>query len=47
MSDYADMSDDELKEMEERLYDEEVAGDDVWFERDQILREMNRRGMMA
>lgn len=32
-----------LVEYEQRLYDEEVAGEDTWFERDQILWELNRR----
>lgn len=41
----ADMSDDELWSEEERLYDLEVEGYDVWFERDQILWEINRRNL--
>jgi len=28
---------------EERLYDDEVAGEDIWFERDQVLWELNLR----
>lgn len=46
-SEYADLTDDQLRELEERLYDDEVAGEDTWFQRDQILWEMNRRGLMA
>jgi hypothetical protein len=38
-------SDDQLREYEERLYNDEVHGADVWFERDQVLQEMNRRNM--
>jgi hypothetical protein len=46
-TDYADMSDDGLRAYEEYLYDIEVIdGADVWHERDQVLWEMNRRGMM-
>ena len=42
---WSDWTDEALLEYEERLYDQEVAGDDVWFERDQVIREMNRRGL--
>ena len=45
-TDFSEMSDDELRETEERLYDAERDGEDTWFERDQVLWEMNRRGMM-
>lgn len=44
MSDYAAMSDAQLLALEEYLYDEELGGVDTWFERDQVLWEMNRRG---
>ena len=33
----------QLKQLEERLYDREVDGEDVWFERDQVLNELIRR----
>ena len=33
----------QLKELEERLYDMELNGDDVWFERDQVLWEITFR----
>ena len=33
-----------LKALEEYLYDCEVRGEDVWFLRDQILKELNSRG---
>jgi len=33
----------QLKELEERLYDLELDGEDVWFERDQVLWELIRR----
>lgn len=42
---YADLTDDELRELEESLYDSEIAGNDTWFQRDQVLWEMNWRGM--
>lgn len=45
-SEYADMTDEQLMALEEGLYDMEVAGADVWFERDKILWEMNDRGLM-
>ena len=35
----------QLKELEERLYDLEVNGEDVWFERDQVLWEIHFRGI--
>jgi hypothetical protein len=41
---YADWTTEALKEYEERLYDDEVAGEDTWFDRDQVLWELNRRG---
>jgi hypothetical protein len=41
---YADWTTEALKEYEERLYDRELEGEDVWFERDQVvLWELNRR----
>lgn len=40
---YANMTDEELVAYEERLY--EVDGDDVWYIRDQVLWEMNWRGL--
>jgi hypothetical protein len=46
MTDYAAMTDQELIALEEYLYDKEVEGDDTWAERDQVLWEMNRRGLM-
>lgn len=46
MSDYSALTDDQLMALEERLYDDELDGVDTWFERDQILWEMNSRGLM-
>ena len=43
---YENLTDDELRKLEEQLYDAEHDGADTWFERDQVLWEMNRRGMM-
>lgn len=40
---FADWSDDDLRDYEESLYDREVGGEDVWFERNAVLWEMNRR----
>ena len=40
---YADWTTEALKEYESRLYSEEVAGEDTWFDRDQVLWELNRR----
>jgi hypothetical protein len=40
------MTDEQLLAIEESLYDDEVLGEDNWYERDQILWEMNRRGLM-
>lgn len=42
---WADWTDAQLKAFEERLYDREVDGEDCWFLRDQVLNEMNRRGL--
>ena len=43
--DFENMTDEQLRDYEWRLYDREVEGEDTWFERDQVLWEMNRRGM--
>ena len=43
MTDYSTWTTDRLKDLEEYLYDREVEGDDTWYERDQILNELNRR----
>jgi hypothetical protein len=40
---FADWSLEFLIDYEQRLYDDEVAGEDTWFERDQVLWELNRR----
>ena len=40
---YEDWTTEDLKELEDTLYDDEVAGLDVWFQRDQIINELNRR----
>jgi hypothetical protein len=41
---YADWSTEALRDYEQRLYAEEVAGDeDNWFERDKVLWELGRR----
>ena len=45
--DYSDMTDDELIALEESYYDMEVEGEDTWYERDQLLWEMNRRGLCS
>lgn len=42
---YAHLTDAELTALEERLYDDEIDGEDTWFERDQVLWEMNSRRM--
>jgi len=44
--DYDDLSTwttEALRNYEERLYDQERDGEDTWFERDQVLWELNRR----
>ena len=44
--DYDDLSTwttEALRNYEERLYDQECDGEDTWFERDQVLWELNRR----
>ena len=38
-------SDEALIEYEERLYDEECEGGNTWEVRDEVLWEMNRRGL--
>ena len=43
---YAELTDDQLVALEESLYDDECDGRDTWAERDQVLWEMNRRGLM-
>lgn len=40
---FEDWSTESLKEYEQSLYDDEVCGADVWFERDQVLNELNYR----
>lgn len=42
---FSDWSDQALLEYEERLYDDEIGGNDTWAERDAVLWEMNRRGL--
>lgn len=44
---YERMTDEQLREYEEYLYDEERDGEDTWAERDQVLWEMNMRGMCS
>lgn len=40
---FADWTTEALIEYEQGLYDDEVRGEDTWFERDQVLWELNRR----
>ena len=40
-------SDLELMEYEQVLYEREVRGEDTWDERSQVLREMNKRGLLC
>lgn len=40
---FVDWSTEALVEYEQRLYDDEITGEDTWFERDQVLWELNRR----
>lgn len=42
---FAEWSDKDLLDYEERLYDFELEGEDTWEERDKVLWEMNRRGL--
>ena len=44
---YQDLTDEQLIALEESLYDDEVSGHDTWAERDQLLWEMNRCGLMG
>ena len=37
------MTYDQLLAWEQYLYDQEMNGEDTWFERDQVLWEINRR----
>lgn len=41
--DLANLSNEQLLTLEESLYDLEVEGMDIWFERDQILNEIRKR----
>jgi hypothetical protein len=43
---WAGYTDEQLIDLEESLYDREVDGEDVWYLRDRVLWEMNRRGLM-
>ena len=45
MNEYADMTTKQLKNLEEWMYDQEVAGEDYWFERDKILWELAKRDL--
>lgn len=38
-----EMTTEELKDLEEWMYDDAVKGEDNWFERDKILIELNKR----
>jgi hypothetical protein len=40
---YSDWTTEQMLEYEQRLYDDEFAGEDTWFDRDQVLQELNRR----
>lgn len=40
---YQEMTTDELNALEEFMYDCECDGLDMWFERDKVLQELNRR----
>ncbi len=42
---YADWATEALEEYEQHLYDQEIAGEDTWFERDQVLWELNLRSL--
>lgn len=41
---YADWTTEALVEYEQSLYDDEVAGEDTWHTRDQVIWELNQRG---
>lgn len=43
--DWSDWTDEALLAYEERLYDEKIEGADTWELRDQVLWEINRRGL--
>jgi len=43
---YADLTEEQLIALEQRLYDDEFDGADTWADRDEVLWEMNRRGLM-
>jgi hypothetical protein len=43
MKPYSEWTTEQLNSLEERLYDDECAGFDTWFERDKVLIELNRR----
>jgi len=43
---FDDMTDEQLVDLEQSLYEDEVHGDGDWFQRDRVLWEMNRRGLM-
>ena len=45
-TEWAYWTDEQLREYEEWLYDQEIAGEDTWADRDQVLWEMNRRGLL-
>lgn len=45
--DFSGWSTESLRDYEERLYDAEVGGDDTWFERDQVLWELNARPVIG
>ena len=38
-----DMTIEELKDLEEMLYDMEVSGVNCWFERDKVIWELQKR----
>lgn len=43
---WSNWTDEALLEYEERLYDQERDGEDTWAERDEVLWEINRRGIL-
>lgn len=43
---FAKFTDEQLRNYEETLYDAALDGGDTWHERDRVLWEMNRRGLM-
>ena len=43
---WADWTDDQLRDYEHRLFDDEQNGDNNWELREAVILEMNRRGMM-